>query len=127
MAGRRVVLKLRDRRFHTITHGRVVPQALDDGGEIFRIGCDLLRETRFWERGVRLVGVSLQMLVRTETGRQLAFDFQNAATRATPVVDRIKSKYGEHAIAPARVLEARGDLEPERPRPSFFLHKTPEP
>jgi hypothetical protein len=64
-----------------------------------------LEETRFWERGVRLLGVCLQQLVRAGAGRQLAFDFTTMG-RALPALDAIRSKYGEHAIAAARVLEA---------------------
>jgi DNA polymerase-4 len=127
MAGRRVVLKLRDRGFNTITHGRIVPQALDTDGDIFRVGCELLEETRFWERGVRLLGVSLQMLVRTDAAKQLAFEFQAASSRATPVVDRIKTKYGENAIGPARILESVPEPSAQPPRPSFFLPKAAPP
>jgi DNA polymerase-4 len=104
-AGRRVVLKLRDPSFATITHGRVVPQPVDADADLVRIARELLAETRFWERGVRLLGVSLQQLVRTDHGRQLAFDF-SAINRALPAMDAIRSKYGEHAIAAARILEA---------------------
>ena len=104
-AGRRVVLKLRDPTFATITHGRVVPEPVDADADLVRISRDLLEETRFWERGVRLLGVCLQQLVRADHGRQLAFDFTTMG-RALPALDAIRSKYGEHAIAAARVLEA---------------------
>jgi DNA polymerase-4 len=104
-AGRRVVLKLRDPTFATITHGRVVPQPVDADADLARIARDLFAETRFWERGVRLVGVCLQQLVRADEVRQLAFDFGPMA-RALPALDSIRSKYGEHAIAAARILEA---------------------
>jgi len=111
MAGRRLVLKLRDPRFFTITHGRVLPRAVDTAEEIFATARLLLEETRFWERGVRLVGLSLQLLVGTGAARQLRFDFAAGAEKKSPVVDRIRSKYGEHAIGLARSLEAG-----ERPR-----------
>ena len=127
MAGRRVVLKLRDRTFHTITHGRVLPHPVDADADLFRIGRDLLEETRFWERGVRLLGISLQMLVTTGGARQMALDFAARPSRAVPVVDLIKSKYGERAIGAARVLEAgrrRSGLGPKRP--SFQPPAAPE-
>ncbi len=119
MAGRRVVLKLRDPRFFTITHGRVLPRAVDPAEEIFSVARVLLEETRFWERGVRLVGVSLQMLVRTDAARQLRFDFAALGQKKSPVVDRIRSKYGEHAIGLARSLEAGQRLRRGAGSPSF--------
>jgi DNA polymerase-4 len=119
MAGRRVVLKLRDRQFRTITHGRILSAPIDSDEALFRVGCSLLEETRFWERGVRLLGISLQMLGPAGAGRQLALDFDGRAARTTPVVDRIKSKYGEHAIGPARVLEAVRHPATTTPRPTF--------
>ncbi|HZL86648.1 MAG TPA: DNA polymerase IV [Candidatus Krumholzibacteria bacterium] len=106
MAGRRVVLKLRDPRFFTITHGRVLPHALDTAEDVFAVARVLLEESRFWERGVRLVGISLQMLVPSDAARQLRFTFAGRADQKSPVVDRIRAKYGEHAIGLARSLEA---------------------
>jgi DNA polymerase-4 len=107
-AGRRVVLKLRDPQFATITHGRMVPQPVDTDADLVRIAHDLLSETRFWERGVRLLGVCLQQLVRAGDGRQLEFDF-GAMGRALPALDAIRSKYGEQSIGAARILEAGGE------------------
>jgi DNA polymerase-4 len=119
MAGRRVVLKLRDPRFFTITHGRVLPQAVDTAEEIFHSARQLLHETRFWERGVRLAGLSLQLLVRTEAARQIQFDFAASGQKKSPLVDRIRSKYGEHAIGLARSLEAGRRPKRLAPYPSF--------
>lgn len=67
------------------------------------------------------------MLVRTDAAKQLAFEFQAASTRTTLVVDRIKTKYGEHAIGPARILEAVKEPAAQAPRPSFFLPKAAPP
>lgn len=110
LAGMRVVLKLRDPRFFTRTHGRVLPQPVDTAEDLFASARLLLAETRFWIRGVRLVGVSLQRLVPTAAARQLCFDFAAGGQKKSPVVDRIRAKYGEHAIGLARSLptSARG-------------------
>ena len=113
LAGRRLVLKLRDRRFQTITHGRMLSEPLDADTALFRVACDLLAETRFWERGVRLVGVNLQLLVHADRTRQLAFEFAEAG-RALPVVDSIRTKHGERAIGLARALETGRDPGVER-------------
>ena len=118
LAGRCIVLKLRDRGFHTITHGRIGPHPVDADGEIARVAHDLFAETRFWERGVRLVGVSLEQLVRNGDGRQLAFEFETA--RALPALDQIRTKYGEQAIGAARTLEAGADAL-RKPRISFSI------
>lgn len=119
MSGRRVLLKLRDKRFATITHGRILPEAVDSDGDITRIGHELLAETRFWERGVRLLGVSLQMLVPANAGRQLAFDFDSPAALSLPVIDRLKSKYGDGVIGSARILDTGRDPRRDGPRISF--------
>lgn len=118
-AGRRVVLKLRDPTFATITHGRVVPEPIDSDADLVRVSRDLLAETRFWERGVRLLGVCLQHLVHHDNGRQLTLDFSHMA-RALPALDAIRSKYGEHAIDAARVLEA-GDAARRGPGITFAV------
>jgi DNA polymerase-4 len=106
LAGRRVVVTLRDPRFHTITHGRVLPEPVDSAEAIFAVACSLLGETRFWERGVRMVGITLQLLVPAQAARQLHFEFSARGERTSPVVDSIRSKYGEHAIGLARTLES---------------------
>jgi len=120
VAGRRLVLKLRDREFRTIVHGRMLPSPVDHDDDVSRIACELLGETRFWVRGVRLVGVTLELLVPTGVGGQLAFDFDPRAARAQAVRDQIANKYGEGAVTPARVLEA-GDAARRPPHVSFTL------
>ncbi len=126
MAARRVVVKQRDPQFRTITHGRKLARPVDSAEEVFAVGCALLDETRFWENGVRLLGVSLQLLVRTDSVRQLRFEFDSHGARSSPIVDRIRSKHGEHAIGLARTLEAgrrsrRGPRHPsfQAPREAF--------
>jgi len=130
VAGRRVVLKLRDHEFHTIAHGRILPAAVDHDDDVYRIACELLGETCFWERGVRLVGVTLELLVPTGAGGQLTFDFDPRAARAQAVRDQITNKYGDRAVTPARVLEA-GDAARRAPHVSFTLRAedtlVPEP
>jgi len=113
LAGRRLVLKLRDRHFHTITHGRMLAEPLDDDVALFRIAAELLGETRFWERGIRLVGVHLELLVHVDAVRQLTFDFAERG-RALPVVDSIRSKHGERAIGLARALATGRDPGAQR-------------
>ncbi len=119
LAGRRVVVKLRDPKFKTITHGRKLVRPVDAAEDVFAVARSLLDETRFWERGVRLAGVTLQLLVRTDTVRQLSFDFDMHGTRSSPIVDRIRTKYGEHAIGLARTLEAGRRSRRIRSLPSF--------
>jgi len=119
VAGRRVVVRLRDPRFYTITHGRVLPQAIDTAPEIFAVARALLAETRFWERGVRLAGLCVQKLIPVGSGRQLQFDFTARGERTSPVLDRIQNKHGEHAIGLARTLEAGGAARRGSRHPSF--------
>jgi DNA polymerase-4 len=115
VAGRRVVLKLRDPTFHTISHGRIVPRPLDADDDLARVAYELLGETRFWERGVRLAGVTLELLA--PSGAQLAFEFDPRPGRAQAARDRINDKYGDRAVAPARTL----DTAQRAPHISFTL------
>jgi DNA polymerase-4 len=107
MAGRRLVLKLRDPSFYTTSHGQTLPRSIDSAEDLFAAARVLLQETRFWRRGVRLLGVSLSKLSDTQKCRQLSFEFNRAAQQTSPVVDRINRKYGDHAIGLARSLEAK--------------------
>ena len=107
MGGRRLVLKLRDPSFYTTTHGHTLPRLIDSAEDLFAVSRVLLRDTRFWRRGVRLLGVSLQRLADTRSMRQLCFDFDRRSQRTSPVVDRINRRYGDHAIGLARSLEAK--------------------
>jgi DNA polymerase-4 len=115
VAGRRVVLKLRDPTFHTISHGRIVPRPLDADDDLARVAYELLGETRFWERGVRLAGVTLELLA--PSGAQLAFEFDPRPGRAQAARDRINDKYGDRTVAPARTL----DTAQRAPHISFTL------
>jgi len=107
MAGRRLVLKLRDPNFYTTSHGRTLPRLIDSAEDLFAAARVLLQETRFWRRGVRLLGVSLQKLSDTQHTRQLCLEFDRASRQSSAVVDRINRKYGDHAIGLARSLEAK--------------------
>ena len=107
LGGRRLVLKLRDRSFYTTTHGHTLPRLIDSAEDLFAAARVLLQETRFWRRGVRLLGVSLQGLSDASSGRQLCFDFDRRSQRTSPVVDSINRRYGDHAIGLARSLEAK--------------------
>jgi DNA polymerase-4 len=120
MAGRRVVVKLRDRSFHTITRGRVLSSPVDADDAIFRVARALLAATRVWERGVRLIGVSLELLARTDQARQLAFAFDARPARVLPVMDRIRTKHGEAAIGLGRALQTERD--PAEQRITFTVH-----
>jgi len=119
MGGRRLVLRLRDPSFYTTTHGHTLPRLIDSAEDLFAAACVLLQETRFWRRGVRLLGVSLQRLSDTQQARQLCFDFDRRSQRTSPVVDSINRRYGDHAIGLARSLEAKRRRRGAHDFPSF--------
>jgi DNA polymerase-4 len=119
MGGRRLVLKLRDPSFNTTTHGQMLPRLIDSAEDLFATARVLLQQTRFWRRGVRLLGVSLQKLSDTQAARQLCFDFDRRSQRTSPVVDSINRRYGDHAIGLGRSLEAKRRRRGGSDFPSF--------
>jgi hypothetical protein len=84
-----------------------LPRSIDSAEDLFATACVLLQQTRFWRRGVRLLGVSLQKLSDSRSARQLRFDFDRRSQQTSPVVDSIHRRYGDHAIGLGRSLEAK--------------------
>jgi DNA polymerase-4 len=108
LAGRTVSIKVRFHDFRTITRSRTVPAPLDRGVDISRIASDLLEHVDP-SPGVRLFGVSVSSLVDQGT-RQLTLDDLDAAGwgGVTAAIDRVRGRFGEHAVGPAALVDDGG-------------------
>src|SRR6185312_7025246 len=97
-----VTLKLRYTDFDTITRGRTIePTSVDF--ELHRVVLALYREARTRDLPIRLLGVQLAKL-RLDAVQLPLFD---AGERRGAAVDRVREKYGYHAVHVATTLRRR--------------------
>jgi DNA polymerase-4 len=103
-----LTLKLRYTDFHTITRGRTItPTSVDF--ELHRVALELYREARTRDLPIRLLGLALAKL-RLDAVQLALFD---AGERRGAAVDRVRDRFGYHAVHLATSLRAkrRGRLE----------------
>jgi len=108
-AGKVLTLKVKYHNFVQITRSITLKEATDDGKEIFRNCCALLKKTEAGERAVRLLGISLSTLeIPGENRQQYLFDegvvFQTSE-KVNRALDTIQEKFGEDAIVPGTLLK----------------------
>jgi DNA polymerase-4 len=128
LSGRTVVLKVRFGDFATITRSQTLPGAADTGPVIARVGVTLLDQVDV-AAGVRLLGLSVSNLTRG-AARQLTLAMDDTPgdtppalltgpgqtgraagpgwDDATRAVDEVRRRFGDAAVGPAILLDARG-------------------
>ncbi|MFA5885622.1 MAG: DNA polymerase IV [Acidimicrobiia bacterium] len=113
--GRTVQLKVRFADFRTITRSRTLPAPTDLAADIAATARVLLDGVDVGE-GVRLLGVSVQQLVETET--PLALDFAAAGDGRRAALERsidgVRSRFGPESVRPARLADS-APRPPARP------------
>jgi DNA polymerase-4 len=98
-----LTLKLRYTDFHTITRGRTIaPTSVDV--ELHRVALELYREARTRDLPIRLLGLALAKL-RLDAVQLPLFD---AGQRRGRAVDRVRDRFGYHAVHLATSLGRRG-------------------
>ncbi len=98
-----VTLKLRYSDFDTLTRGRTIaPTSVDT--ELHRVALELYREARIRDLPIRLLGVVLAKL-RLDAVQLPLFD---AGERRSEAVDRVRDRFGYHAVHLATTLGSRG-------------------
>ena len=109
LAGKRVTLKVKCSNFAQITCSLTLPEATDDGKEVFRNSLLLLKKTEVGYKAVRLLGISLSNLSIPGKKRQLSlFEkpvSQQKSKRLNLALDRIYEKFGEDSILPGTLLK----------------------
>ena len=115
LAGRTVQLKLRYRDFRTITRSRTLAEPTDLAADVRYTATELLRAADLGD-GIRLLGVSMQQLQpAAAVQRALSLDeddpvrdddehAQRSALERS--VDRVRARYGDDAVLPARLVRA---------------------
>jgi len=121
LTGRTVQLKVRYSDFRTITRSRTLAEPTDLATDLARIGGALLAAVDL-EEGVRLLGLSVQQLDHTSAVQEalaLGDDVSPSGTEAARrqrgelerSVDRVRARYGNDAVLPARLVRDRGDRD----------------
>lgn len=107
LAGRTVTLKVRYADFTTVTRSHSFASAADVSHDLFVAARDLLGRVDL-TRTVRLLGVGVSVLEPSGSPRQLGLDRPAAWDDVTAAVDQIRSRFGDNAVSPARLV-ARPD------------------
>jgi DNA polymerase IV len=106
--GRTVTLKVKYSNFVLITRSGSLPRPTDDAMEIYKKVCSLLNKTAVGKRPVRLLGISLSQLVRSEMEGQLSLFLEDQASRKrrdlNTALDSIHEKFGDKAIRPGTLV-----------------------
>ncbi len=98
-----LTLKLRYTDFDTISRGRTItPTSVDV--ELHRVALELYREARTRDLRIRLLGIALAKL-RLDAVQLTLFD---AGERRGSAVDRVRNRFGYHAVHLATSLRRRG-------------------
>jgi DNA polymerase-4 len=121
VAGRTVQVKVKYADFRLVTRSETVPEPVDEAVALTAVASRLLGGIDL-TAGVRLLGVSVASLSEA-TARQLTLDDAFATgsevgpgrAEAAAAVDEIRSRFGDDAIAPARLtgrkVKQRGDTQ----------------
>jgi DNA polymerase-4 len=104
LAGRTVTLKVRYADFTTVTRNYSFDSAADVSHDLFMAARELLdRVDR--TRPVRLLGVGVTSLEPSGAPRQLGLNRPAAWDDVTAAVDEIRSRFGDGAVSPARLVD----------------------
>lgn len=108
--GRIVTLKLRDRRFRTITRQRALAAFTAECAPIYQTARALFLE--HWKgEPLRLLGVSMSGLARPASGDQRElFDRDARSLRLREALDRVRDRLGEASVVPLGSLVHRRTL-----------------
>lgn len=125
LAARTVTVKLRDADFRTRSARRTLSRPIESEKSVSRVARKLMERLRGQRRvGVRLLGISLSHFDPDVAPLQLSFlapapatapddpvegDRERALTRA---LDRIRGRFGNDSILPARLLDKGRELGP---------------
>jgi DNA polymerase-4 len=109
MAGRTVSLKVRFADFTTITRSRTLPEATDVAAVVYGTARGLFEALGLDRARLRLVGVRVEQLVRSETApHQLLLGERSRGRReAEQAADRAALRFGSGAVRPASLVPDR--------------------
>jgi DNA polymerase-4 len=103
LAGRTVTLKVRYPDFTTVTRSQSLDSPVDVAHDLFTVVRALLARAGVGGP-VRLLGVGVSALEPAGGPRQLGMDRPAAWDDVAGAIDRIRHRFGEDAVSPARLL-----------------------
>ncbi len=109
LKGFTVQVKVRYPDFSLVTRSVTLPSPTDQGMEIYQAALTLLDRTEALRRRARLLGVGISNLRHRDDPEQLSLfsSHRLKIERSTEAVDRIRDKFGPHAIKRASLVEKK--------------------
>jgi DNA polymerase-4 len=102
VAGQTINVKIRFSDFVTITRSETIPRPTDSEHEIVKVAARLVSGLGPGMRKIRLLGVGVSCLAEQTESRQTCLPiapFFDKRRQVYPVIDRIRDRFGESAIA----------------------------
>ncbi len=115
LSGRTVGLKLRYADFTTVTRSETLASPTDVSRDIYQAAKRLLAGLDVGDRPVRLLGVGMSGLSEAGGIRQLAVDRPAKWDDVADAVESVRRRYGNDAVAPARLRDTPDEGASERP------------
>jgi DNA polymerase-4 len=113
LVGRTIVLKIRYSDFKTITRSRTITEPTDSEQVIYGVVKGLMNKIDSNGKKVRLIGISLHNLTRTEFTQEALFDDKYREERLLDqALDTLKARFGEGVIVRASSM-CRHNSEPD--------------
>ncbi len=111
LGGKVVTVKLRFKSFKTITRRRTLPEKTCWGTDIYKAGKEILAREDLKGSYIRLIGISVSGLGKVNSNQPKLFssDKKKKEEQMTATIDKLKNKYGDKIIGPARLLELDKD------------------
>lgn len=106
LAGRTITLKARYADFTTVTRSQTLEHPIDGSREIYRSALELVEDLDV-DRPVRLLGLGATSLADSDEPRQLDLENGPEWSRLEEAVARVRERYGEEAVSPARLVDWR--------------------
>jgi DNA polymerase-4 len=103
-AGRTISIRVRYADFSVVTRSRTIGEATNVGRRVYDEAASLFDDLDRGGRLVRLVGVKVDQLVPAEEAGAGLWDPDEEWREAEQTIDRVASRFGDLAIAPASLL-----------------------
>ncbi len=113
LAGKVVTVKIRFKSFKTITRRKTLAEKTCWGADIFKAGKEIIKEQDLTGSYIRLVGISVSGLSKGNNNQPQLFSSEKKKKEEQMIstIDRLKNKFGERIIGPARLLELEKEKE----------------
>lgn len=112
VTGKTITLKVKYSDFVQVTRSTTFAESTDDGHQIYKTACHLLRKTAVGEKPARLLGISVSQLTYRGSETQLSlFEADQESQKRKDLhtaLDCVQEKFGEKSIRPGALFENCG-------------------